>query len=109
VAKGDDCDDFPPPQEPFQPTPFYGKYQSGSGGDTGSSYTEPSTSGTTDYSDGGYDQQYYEAPPQPAPPVQAPPPPTPTPPVTPTPPQVPEVPSPAVPVPSPGGVGAPGQ
>jgi penicillin-binding protein 1A len=111
VAKGDDCDDFPPPQEPFQPTPFYGKYQSGSGGDTGSSYTEPSTGGTTDYGDDSYDQQYYEAPPQPAPQVEAPPP-TPTPPVTPTPPQVPQVPqvpSPAVPVPSPGGVGAPGQ
>jgi penicillin-binding protein 1A len=77
AAKGDACDDFPPPTEPFQPTPFSGKYANGSA-DTGSGsdyyYSQPSTDGTTDYGtdDGGYNQQYYESPPQEPPAVQAP-------------------------------------
>jgi penicillin-binding protein 1A len=77
AAKGDACDEFPPPTEPFQPTPFSGKYASGSA-DTGSGsdyyYSQPSTDGTTDYGtdDGGYNQQYYESPPQEPPEVQAP-------------------------------------
>jgi penicillin-binding protein 1A len=80
VAKGENCDDFPQPEEPFQPTPFYGKYQSSGSGSTSSSdssgtyYSEPSTGGTTDYGtdDGGYDPQYYESPPQETPQVEAP-------------------------------------
>ena len=75
LAKGDDCSDFPLPQEPFQATPFDGEYAS-SGGDTsgGDYYSDPSTGGTTDYGtdDGGYEPEYYEAPPQEAPEVQAP-------------------------------------
>ena len=76
LAKGDDCSDFPLPQEPFQATPFDGEYAS-SGGDTSGDdyyYSDPSTGGTTDYGtdDGGYEQQFYEAPPQEAPEVQAP-------------------------------------
>jgi penicillin-binding protein 1A len=76
VAKGDDCEDFPPPQEPFVAAPFYGRYQN-SGGSTSSgtgTYSDPSTGGTTDYGtdDGGYDPQYYESPPQEAPEVQVP-------------------------------------
>jgi penicillin-binding protein 1A len=77
AAKGDACDEFPPPTEPFQPTPFSGKYASSSA-DTGSGsdyyYSQPSTDGTTDYGtdDGGYNQQYYESPPQEPPEVQAP-------------------------------------
>jgi penicillin-binding protein 1A len=76
MAKGDGCDDFAAPQEPFQSSPFYGEYASG-GGSTSSGgdyyYSEPSTGGTTDYgtADGGYDSQYYEAPPQEAPEVDA--------------------------------------
>jgi penicillin-binding protein 1A len=87
VAKGDDCADFPLPQEPFVPTPFYGNYSSSGGGtssDSSGTYSEPSTGGTTSYGtdDGGYESQYYESPPQPAPEVQPPAPaaPTPTPP-----------------------------
>jgi penicillin-binding protein 1A len=95
VAKGDDCSDFPPPNEPFVASPFYGKYASTGGVTTGDGdYTsEPSTDGTTDYGTGGgytaepstggtaggYDPQLYESPPQQAPPVEAPPVPTPTP------------------------------
>jgi penicillin-binding protein 1A len=85
VAKGDDCSDFPPPQEPFQPTPFDGKYANGGGSSTSSGsstyYSDPSTGGTTDYGTDtdGYDSQYYESPPQQAPPVQPPAPVTPTP------------------------------
>src|SRR5918999_197051 len=76
LAKGDDCSDFPLPQEPFQATPFDGEYAS-SGGDTSGGdyyYSDPSTGGTTDYGtdDGGYEPEYYEAPPQEAPEVQAP-------------------------------------
>jgi penicillin-binding protein 1A len=89
AAKGDDCNDFPPPEEPFVASPFDGKYAS-----TGGDYTsEPSTDGTTDHgtgggyttqpstggTTGGYDPQLYESSPQQAPPVQAPPAPTPTP------------------------------
>jgi penicillin-binding protein 1A len=92
-AHGDFCGDFPPPTEPFVASPFYGKYASGSGSDTGS-YDDYSTSPSTPYTEspdaatggtgtpstgtggtdtGGYDPQYYEAPPQQAPEVQPPP------------------------------------
>ncbi|MBD0282535.1 MAG: transglycosylase domain-containing protein [Thermoleophilaceae bacterium] len=110
VAKGDDCSDFPPPKEPFVASPFHGKYASTGGATTSSGdYTsDPTTGGVTDYGTGeGYDPQYYEAPPQAAPPVQ-----------TPAAPQAPQVQAPAAPVPPPipevgadgqGGVAAPGQ
>jgi penicillin-binding protein 1A len=91
-AHGDFCGDFPPPTEPFVASPFYGKYASGSGSDTGS-YDDYSTSPSTPYTEspdaatggtgtpstgtggtdtGGYDPQYYESPPQQAPEVQPP-------------------------------------
>jgi penicillin-binding protein 1A len=77
LAKGNDCADFPLPQQPFQSAPFYGRYASGAastGSDSSYYYSDPSTGGTTDYGtdDGGYDSQYYEAPPQEPPEVQAP-------------------------------------
>ena len=84
VAKGDDCNSFPPPQTPAEFSSFYGDNSS-----TGSSTTSttpygapptgtvPSTetpeSGTTDDTDtdqgnGGYDPRFYAEPPQEAPP-----------------------------------------
>jgi penicillin-binding protein 1A len=70
VAKGDDCESFPEPTEPFEASPFFGKYATTGGsstgyyyGDSGSDYTEGTTGGTD------YDPRYYEAPPQTAPPV----------------------------------------
>jgi penicillin-binding protein 1A len=106
LAKGDDCADFPLPQEPFQSSPFYGEYASSGASGSGSDYyySDPSTGGTTDYGtdDGSYDQQYYESPPQEAP-------------VAPAPEEVAPAPAPA-PEPAPqagggeeGGAGAPGQ
>jgi penicillin-binding protein 1A len=76
-AHGEDCDDFPLPTEPFQSSPFFGKYSStGSSYDDGYSddystgtYTEsPDTTGGTDY-----DPNLYESAPQPEPDVQVPP------------------------------------
>ena len=71
-AHGDFCDDFPAPQEPFQASPFFGKY-SRTGAPTASDYsyggttTPPTTGGNT------YDPRYYESPPQEAPQVETPP------------------------------------
>jgi penicillin-binding protein 1A len=81
-AHGDFCGSFPQPTTPFVAAPFYGKYSSSGGGDTGSSYssgdyssepyTEGGGGGTTDDGTGDYSQQYYESPPQQAPDVQPP-------------------------------------
>jgi penicillin-binding protein 1A len=79
-AHGDDCDDFPLPTEPFQASPFFGKYSSTGG----SSYDDGSYSGdyetgtyteSPDTGDGGtdYDPNLYESQPQPPPDVEAPP------------------------------------
>jgi penicillin-binding protein 1A len=63
-ASGQFCDGFPEPEEYFQAEPFFGKYSSSGGADTG----------TYDYDQGysqpDYDPRYYEEPPQPAPEVQ---------------------------------------
>jgi penicillin-binding protein 1A len=79
-AAGDDCDDFPLPTEPFQATPFSGKYSStGSSGTYDSGYDDGGSYGTytesPDTSGGGgeYDPNVYESQPQPAPDVQVPP------------------------------------
>ncbi|HEX2162253.1 MAG TPA: transglycosylase domain-containing protein [Thermoleophilaceae bacterium] len=80
-AAGDDCSDFPEPEEPFESTPFYGKYASGGGStssyddysySSGDSYTESydSGGGTGDESSGAYQAPATEAPapaPTPAP------------------------------------------
>jgi penicillin-binding protein 1A len=79
-AHGDDCDDFPLPTEPFQASPFFGKYSStGSSGTYDSGYDDGGSYGTytesPDTSGGGgeYDPNVYESQPQPAPDVQVPP------------------------------------
>ena len=90
AAKGDECDDFPEPSEPFESSPFFGEYSS-TGTDSDYSY-DPSygvtpeedteqkedTGGTDPNSGGGtdaYDPRLYEAPPQEAPNAQPKPPP----------------------------------
>jgi penicillin-binding protein 1A len=88
AAHGDFCGSFPEPTEPFQASPFFGKYASTGGANTGSyydynsdgGYTEDpnagtDTGGTGDTSTGGgqYDPNLYESPPQGEPNVQAPP------------------------------------
>jgi penicillin-binding protein 1A len=81
TAHGSDCSDFPPPTERAQFTPFLGKY-SGAGSSSDSKYGGNDYGGY--YSGGqkrrgggggpanGYNPQFYEAPPQPAPQVQVP-------------------------------------
>ena len=84
TAKGDDCDDFPEPEEPFESSPFFGEYSSTGttsdyyyGDDSG--YTAPPEEDTEEDTGGaepddgggggggGYDPRLYEAPPQEAP------------------------------------------
>jgi penicillin-binding protein 1A len=58
-AHGDFCGDFPPPTEPAQLSPYFGKYaRTGSSG-SGQSYP-PSTGGTTTEPDQKYDPRFYE-------------------------------------------------
>jgi penicillin-binding protein 1A len=74
-AHGDDCEDFPEPTEPFQSSPFYGKYASSGGGGYSNDYSSGTYTegGTDDATDDGVDTNPYEAPPQEAPdPVPAP-------------------------------------
>jgi len=69
TAKGDKCDDFPPPTEPAEFSPFFGEYAStGRAGST--VYSSPSTGGTTQPQ---YDPRFYEEAPLDAPETQAPP------------------------------------
>ena len=81
TAKGDECDDFPEPEEPFESSPYFGEYSStGTSGSYSSddyyeappadTYEQPDTGGTDDTE---YDPRLYEAPPQEPPAVQAPP------------------------------------
>jgi penicillin-binding protein 1A len=63
-AHGDFCDDFALPEEPFQSSPFFGKYSA-----TGSSETSPYDYGQS-YSEPTYDPDSYEEPPQEAPDVE---------------------------------------
>jgi penicillin-binding protein 1A len=79
-AHGDDCEDFPLPTEPFQATPFSGRYSStGSSGtydtgyDDGGSYGTYTEAPDTGGGGGEYDPNLYESQPQPAPDVQVPP------------------------------------
>ena len=93
-AHGEFCGSFPTPTEPFQSSPFFGKYASTGGADAGSYYDYDAGSGYTedpdynsdtddtgDTSEGGgqYDPDLYESEPQPPPEVQTPPESTPAP------------------------------
>jgi penicillin-binding protein 1A len=92
VAKGDDCNSFPPPETPAQFSSFYGEHSStGSAPSTGTTpYGAPptgtvpntetpegtapdDTSPDTDTGNGGYDPRFYAEPPQEAPPPAPPP------------------------------------
>ena len=54
VAKGDFCDDFPPPEDPVEFKPFYGEYANGgaSSSSSSSSYDDDATYGDTGYDTG---------------------------------------------------------
>ncbi len=72
VAKGENCDSFPQPEERAEFSPFFGKYSRTGRSSGGSSYRSPPPTGTGDNSAGGggyrgYDPRLYEAPPQQAP------------------------------------------
>jgi penicillin-binding protein 1A len=62
VAKGDFCGDFPPPTEPAEYAPFFGKYASTGRSSSGYYYESPSTDDTS-----GYDPRLYEEAPLDAP------------------------------------------
>jgi hypothetical protein len=74
-AAGDDCGDFPEPQQPAEFQPFFGKYAS-TGAPTTTTYG--TDDGTIDDTAGGtgtdqeFDPRYYEEAPQNAPEVQLP-------------------------------------
>jgi penicillin-binding protein 1A len=72
-AHGDFCDGFPSPQQPFQASPFFGDYASTGSSTTSSGYSYGGSTSTPSTGTNGYNPQYYESPPQPAPDVQAPP------------------------------------
>jgi penicillin-binding protein 1A len=83
TAHGSDCSDFPQPTERAQFTPFFGKYSgagsssdrnSGNGNDYGNGYYGGGQNrrGGGGGPANGYNPQFYEAPPQPAPQVQVP-------------------------------------
>jgi penicillin-binding protein 1A len=71
TAKGEYCEDFPPPTEPAEFSPFFGKYASTGSAGTGEYYDSDGTGGTTDEE---YDPRFYEeAPlddPEPEPPPE---------------------------------------
>ena len=57
TAKGDDCDDFPLPEEPAEFSPFFGEYANTGSSDTGEYYSGGSTDGGSATE---YDPQFYE-------------------------------------------------
>jgi penicillin-binding protein 1A len=74
-AHGDDCEDFPLPEEPAEFHPFFGKYAST--GQTTTPYYGEEDGGTTDDTGGtgtdqDFDPRYYEEAPQNAPDVEVP-------------------------------------
>ena len=75
-AHGDFCEDFPYPQEPFVASPFFGKYSSTGGANTGDYYYDDDSGYSEGSTDTGTDPQYdpnlYEEPPQEAPEVAPP-------------------------------------
>jgi penicillin-binding protein 1A len=80
-AAGEDCDDFPEPEQPAEFQPFFGNYAS-TGAPVTDQYYGTDGSETTDETGGtgadeGFDPRYYEEAPQNAPEVQVPPEPAP--------------------------------
>jgi penicillin-binding protein 1A len=72
-AHGDFCDDFPLPEQGFVASPFFGKYSSTGGADTGGYYYDDGSTDTgTTAPDPAYDPNLYESPPQEAPEVAPP-------------------------------------
>jgi penicillin-binding protein 1A len=72
-AHGDFCDDFPLPEQAFVASPFFGKYSSTGGADTGGYYYDDGSTDTgTTAPDPAYDPNLYESPPQEAPEVAPP-------------------------------------
>jgi penicillin-binding protein 1A len=71
-AHGDFCDDFPLPEQAFVASPFFGKYSTTGGADTGGYYDDGSTDTGTTAPDPAYDPNLYESPPQEAPEVAPP-------------------------------------
>jgi penicillin-binding protein 1A len=65
TAKGDNCDDFPPPTEPAEFSPFFGKYATTGAAGTGE-YFSPDGAGTT-AEEPEYDPRFYEEAPLDAP------------------------------------------
>jgi penicillin-binding protein 1A len=65
TAKGDDCDDFPPPSEPAEFSPFFGEYASTGSSGTGEYYDDGSS--YEDTPDQEYDPRFYEEAPLDAP------------------------------------------
>jgi penicillin-binding protein 1A len=57
TAKGDNCDDFPLPEEPAEFSPFFGDYANTGSSGTGEYYSEPYTD---DGSTEEYDPRFYE-------------------------------------------------
>jgi len=74
IAHGEDCSDFPEPQEPAEFHPFFGHYsRTGSSSSETGPYSSDEDGTTPDTgTDQGYDPRYYETPPQEAPDVQQP-------------------------------------
>jgi penicillin-binding protein 1A len=71
-AHGEDCDDFPLPEQPAEFQPFFGKYSS-TGQSTTPYYGEETTETPDETGDQEFDPRYYEEAPQDAPDVQVPP------------------------------------
>jgi penicillin-binding protein 1A len=72
TAHGDNCDDFQPPEEPAEFSPFFGKYATTGARSTGQYYA-PGTTGGTTTTEQQYDPRFYEEAPLDAPETQAPP------------------------------------
>jgi hypothetical protein len=68
TAKGDNCDDFPPPTEPAEFSPYFGKYASTGSAGTGTYYDSTATpDDSAPTTDEEYDPRFYEEAPLDAP------------------------------------------
>jgi penicillin-binding protein 1A len=72
TAKEDNCDDFPPPTEPAEFSPFFGKYASTGAAGTGEYYDDSSTYSAPSTGQ-EYDPRFYEEAPLDTPEAQTPP------------------------------------
>jgi hypothetical protein len=71
TAHGDNCDDFPPPAEPAEYSPFFGKYANTGAPSTGQ-YYGPGTTDDSGTTDDKYDPRFYENAPLDPPPTETP-------------------------------------